>query len=339
MKIILLSGGAGKRLWPLSNSVRSKQFLKLLSTTHGLESMIQRMVRQIRSARLADEVIIATGANQTHLIEAQLGKNQTIVTEPARRDTLPAIYLASLYLFSKGVPEDETILVLPCDTYALDDFFSSLREVEKAVKNNYADIVLLGIKPTYPSSKYGYILPVDFVKGHSIYIPIDRFIEKPNPQKACELINDGALWNAEVYGFKLKYLLDLGNEIFKTRDYSKFRNMYSSLPRLSFSYDVLEKSNNCGVVLYEGNWKDIGTWNTLTSEMQNTELGNVASEDCTASYIINELNIPLISIGCENMVIVASYDGILVADREKTKDIKTPLYKVNDNNQCLTILT
>lgn len=116
MKIILLSGGSGKRLWPLSNDARSKQFLRLLTAPDGSkESMIQRVVRQIKSAQLTDDIVIATGLNQKDSIENQLGDSISVVTEPCR-DTFPAIMLACAYLAAQGIVTDEPVIVMPCDS-------------------------------------------------------------------------------------------------------------------------------------------------------------------------------------------------------------------------------
>ncbi|MDE5744230.1 MAG: mannose-1-phosphate guanylyltransferase, partial [Paramuribaculum sp.] len=324
MKIILLSGGAGKRLWPLSNSVRAKQFLKLLTSPSGRrESMIQRIVRQIRTSGLAEEIVVATGLSQIGLIERQLGNKQPIVTEPARKDTFPAVYLACLFLYQNGTPRDEPILVLPCDTYASDGYFSALSRMGNAVNDDSAaNMVLLGVKPTYPSSKYGYIIPEKDEKSSTGIRMIKSFVEKPDVSEASILVQEGALWNTGVCGFKLDYLLKLGCEVFKTMDYSIFREKYSELPKLNFSYEVLAKGNNKAVVEYDGDWNDIGTWNSLTSEMKMQEIGKVISEDCHESMIINDLNIPLVCVGCDNKIVVASSEGILVADKEQTENIR-----------------
>ncbi len=157
MNIVLLSGGSGKRLWPLSNDSRSKQFLKLLKNEEGqYESMVQRVYGQIRKAGIDAHIVVATGASQVDSIRSQLGKNVDVVVEPERRDTFPAIALASVYLaLEKGMDENEVVLVLPVDPYADIEYFHAMIEMEKAVQAGIADMVLMGIRPTYPSEKYG----------------------------------------------------------------------------------------------------------------------------------------------------------------------------------------
>lgn len=161
MQIILLSGGSGKRLWPLSNNTRSKQFLKLLTVDGGRESMVQRVVRQVRESGIEAQVTVATSASQKDVIVNQLGENVQIVTEPERRDTFPAIALASSYLsLEKGCSRDEIVVVMPCDPYTEAGYFETISKMAKAVEAGVADLVLMGIEPTYASSKYGYIVPV-----------------------------------------------------------------------------------------------------------------------------------------------------------------------------------
>ena len=160
MQIILLSGGSGKRLWPLSNNARSKQFLPLLERPEGtMESMVQRVVRQIREAKLDASITLATNASQRDIIVNQLGEEIDMVLEPERRDTFPAIALAASYLsLSKGCKDDEVVIIMPCDPYTEAGYFETIRKMAQCVETNVADLVLMGIKPTYPSAKYGYVV-------------------------------------------------------------------------------------------------------------------------------------------------------------------------------------
>ena len=162
MQIILLSGGAGKRLWPLSNDLYSKQFLRLLRRADGMrESMIQRVCRQVREVAPDVSVTIATAREQTSLIRCQLGTQVDISIEPCRRDTLPAIALVCAYLHEvRGVPLEEAVAVCPADPYVEPDYFRAVTELlAVAEREGAARLFLMGIEPTYPSEKYGYILP------------------------------------------------------------------------------------------------------------------------------------------------------------------------------------
>lgn len=321
MKIILLSGGSGKRLWPLSNDVRSKQFLRLLDSPEGMkESMIQRVVRQIKSSGLADDIVVATCANQKDAVEIQLGNSIKVVTEPCRRDTFPAIMLACSYLESEGASPNEPVIVIPCDMYVEDAYFSIVAKMLEAVKEDIADMVLMGIKPTYPSSKYGYIVPKNELKKD--VLEVNCFKEKPDKETAAHLISEGALWNGGVFAFKLKYIMDIVNRIEPKANFKNLCNDYSNLPKISFDYAVVEEAKSVAVVPYSGVWKDLGTWNTLTEELRQKAYGNVHAESNDTSYIINELDIPVVSIGSQNLVIAASPDGILVSDLKKSECLK-----------------
>lgn len=324
MKIILLSGGSGKRLWPLSNDARSKQFLRLLSAPDGSkESMIQRVVRQIRSAGLTDDIVIATGSNQKDSIENQLGDSISVVTEPCRRDTFPAIMLACSWLADRGADRDEPIVVMPCDSYTEAAYFETVARMAEAVSRRDADMVLMGIEPTYPSAKYGYIVPERAADcGGNDVLPVRRFTEKPDVETAGRLIAEGALWNGGVFAFRLGYLTDIIAGVRPDAGFKQLREEYAGLPKISFDYAVVEKATSVGVVPFSGQWKDLGTWNTLTDELDSHTFGNVhvdAADDC---YIINELELPLVCIGGKGLVIAASPDGILVSDRSQSENLK-----------------
>lgn len=322
MKIILLSGGSGKRLWPLSNDARSKQFLRLLTAPDGTkESMIQRVVRQIDAAGVTDDIVVATGISQKDSIENQLGARPSVVTEPSRRDTFPAIVLACSCLASQGTPMDEPIVVMPCDSFTGDAYFDRVKEMGDAIVNNVADIVLMGIKPTYPSAKYGYIVP-DKKGDTDGAMPVKRFIEKPDAATAEALIKEGALWNGGVFAFRLGYLMAIIDKLCPGADYAKLHASYESLPKISFDYEVVEKAKSIAVISYSGQWKDLGTWNTLTDELQDYAHGNVYTEACDETYVINELEVPVVCLGTKDMVVAASPDGILVSDRKHSENLK-----------------
>ena len=184
MNIVLLSGGSGKRLWPLSNDTRSKQFIKIFKTGAGdYESMVQRVYRQIRSVDEAANITIATSKSQVSAIHNQLGADVGISVEPCRRDTFPAIALAAAYLHDvKGVSESESVVVCPVDPYVEQDYFEALRDLGRRAADSEANLVLMGIEPTYPSAKYGYIIP----ESKTEISRVSRFKEKPDEETAKE---------------------------------------------------------------------------------------------------------------------------------------------------------
>lgn len=326
MQIILLCGGSGTRLWPLSNQTRSKQFLKLFKAPNGtLESMFQRVLRQIRDSKLIATINIATSQSQVDSVIAQGGERISIITEPSRRDTFPAIALATSYLAKeKKVDKNEIVIVMPCDPYTELGYFDVISKMADAVRSNFADLVLMGIKPNEPSSKFGYIMPS--INQHGI---VDFFVEKPDEEKAVALIADGALWNGGVFAFKLGYLLDIVSKYSEYKDFADIKHHYDIFPKISFDYEVVEKANSIGVVEYNGKWKDLGTWASLCKELPGATLGNVHSEDNSGTTILNELALPIISRGCDNIIIAASPDGILVADKESAEAIKESVKEVS----------
>lgn len=324
MEIILLSGGSGKRLWPLSNDTRSKQFLKLLESPNGeKESMVQRVVRQLRETGIGDQLTVATSLTQRDEIINQLGENIPVVTEPERRDTFPAIALGAAFLKQeKHCSDDEVVVVMPCDPYTEAGYFETIAKIADAVKENAAELVLMGIKPTYPSAKYGYIVPSKTDKGKTA-CRVDSFKEKPDVPTAETLIKEGAFWNGGVFAFRLGYMTKIIEKYTSGKTFAEIRAHYADLPKISFDYEVVEKAKSVAVVPYSGEWKDLGTWNTLTDELKINTMGNVMlDEESKNTHVINELELPIMCIGVDNMVVAASHDGILVTDKSKSENIK-----------------
>lgn len=321
MNIILLSGGSGKRLWPLSNDIRSKQFIKLFKQEDGsYESMVQRIYRQIKKVDPKGTITIATSKAQISAIHNQLGEQVGISAEPCRRDTFPAIVLASAYLADvKGVDPEEPVVVCPVDPYVEDDYFLALKKLAEQAEKGQANLVLMGITPTYPSEKYGYILPVD----KSPVTEVSSFREKPDKETAEQYIRKGALWNGGVFAYKLKYVLDKAHEMIPFTDYQDLYAIYESLPKISFDYAVAEKEEKIQVMSFAGTWKDLGTWNTLTESMEEQVIGDaIMNETCRDVHIINELGMPILAMGLQDVVISASPEGILVSDKEQSSYIK-----------------
>ncbi len=338
MNYILLSGGSGKRLWPLSNEIRSKQFIKILKKDDGTyESMVERVYRQIKNVDSNSIITIATSSAQVPTLKNQLGDDIDISIEPCRKDTFPAILLAVMYLKDKkNVNINDTVVVSPVDPYVDDKFFKSLKVLDDKMKSSQNNIGLVGIKPTYPSEKYGYIVPRGGNQSRrgehcEPELVVDQFIEKPSEEKAKELITNGALWNGGVFCFKLKYLIDKARTIIDFIDYNDLYKKYNSLRKISFDYAIVENEKNIDVVEHNGEWKDIGTWNTLTEVMADNSIGNVLMDNKSAdSNIINELDMPIIGMGLKNIVVAASHDGIFVSDKGESSYNK-PLVEKLDN--------
>ncbi|MED4047511.1 sugar phosphate nucleotidyltransferase [Priestia megaterium] len=324
MKLVLLSGGSGKRLWPLSNDTRSKQFLKVLEGRDGQkESMVQRVWNQIEAVGLNESTVIATSKLQRDMITSQVGTDIPLIIEPERRDTFPAIALAASYLHSEEqASEDEIVVVLPVDPYVEDGFFERVKDLESVLRDSKADLALMGVTPTYPSSKYGYIVPEGKVQGDS-YFTVDCFTEKPSEEAAVGLINQRALWNCGVFAFRLGYLLQILQEKNLPLQFETLHKKYTTLPKISFDYEVVEKASHIVALPYDGYWKDLGTWNTLTEEMATSQIGKgVLTDDSANTHLVNELDIPVTVLGVKDVVVAASPDGILVADKASSPKIK-----------------
>ena len=262
MNIVLLSGGSGVRLWPLSNEVRSKQFIKIFRGEDGnYESMLQRIYRQV--CKIDDHItmVIAASKSQVSSIHNQLGENVNISVEPCRRDTFPAIVLAAAYLIDiAGVSDRESLVICPVDPYVEEDYFKVLKSLGEQADKEEANLVLLGIEPTYPSEKYGYIIPND----KKCISRVLKFQEKPDMETAKNYIRQGALWNGGVFACKLKYIMDQAHKLIDFTNYEDLFDKYDTLCKISFDYAVVEKEKKIQVMRFSGKWKDLGTWNTLT---------------------------------------------------------------------------
>ncbi len=320
MQIILLSGGSGQRLWPLSNEIRSKQFIKIFkSSNEEYESMLQRTLKQIRNAGKNISITVATSEYQETILKKYIDSDIKISSEPSRRDTFPCIALAAAYLYDvQKIDLNESVVVCPVDPYVDDNFFESFNLLADQISEDFP-LVLMGINPTYPSEKYGYIIPTSTEKISDV----KTFKEKPNQQTAQKYIDEGALWNGGVFAFKLKYILNKTQKLLGFSSYDEILKNYDSLEKISFDYAVVEHEKNIKVVRYNGEWKDVGTWNTLTEVMQSNYIGKVqADQTCENLHVINESDLPIICMGLENIIVAASPEGILISEKTSSSYIK-----------------
>ncbi len=323
MYYVLLSGGSGKRLWPMSNEARPKQYLKLVNKeNNSMErcSMIQRVWEQLTEAGMAANTIITAGEEQTELIKSQV-KEAQIATEPARRDTFAAVLLSCAYLHScAGASREDYAAIMPVDPYTEGTYFETVKRLETVMKASGAEVGLMGVVPTYPAAKYGYILPGERKEN---YLTVQGFAEKPDEERAEELMAEGALWNCGVFCVKIGDILDRAQEYGVPEDYEGLYGAYERLPKISFDYEVLEKAKHLAAVEFEGFWKDLGTWDALAEQMNTDVIGNAVMDDtCENTQVINELTAPVVVMGARDLVVVAAQDGILVADKSQTARVK-----------------
>ena len=292
-----------------------------------MESMVQRVVRQAREANLTTHITLATNASQLDIITNQLGDQVSVVTEPERRDTFPAIALATSYLsLAKKCPDDEVVVIMPCDPYTEIGYFETIARMVECVQHDVAELVLMGITPTYPSAKYGYVVPQPTANGQEPTVnslPVARFTEKPTVAVAEELLKQGALWNGGVFAFRLGYMMNIVRKYITSASFEDTRSRYSEFPKISFDYEVAEKAHSVAVVPFAGQWKDLGTWNTLTDELRQHTIGNaVLGPKCENTHVINELQNPIFVDGVKDIVVAACPDGILVCAKKETENIK-----------------
>lgn len=288
-----------------------------------MESMVQRVVRQAIEANLTDNITIATNASQLDIITNQLGDKVSVVTEPERRDTFPAIALAASYLsLEKKCSDDEVVVIMPCDPYTEIGYFETISRMVECVKCKVAELVLMGITPTYPSEKYGYVVPVADSTDVT-YKQVARFTEKPTVSVAEELLKQNAYWNGGVFAFRLGYMMNIVRKYMMSDSFADTRERYCEFPKISFDYEVAEKAQSVAVVPYAGEWKDLGTWNTLTDELRKSVIGNaVMGNHCENTHVINELQNPIYVDGLKDVVVAACPDGILVCSKGHSEEIK-----------------
>lgn len=328
MNIILLSGGSGKRLWPLSNDIRSKQFIKIFKKEDGTyESMVERVYRQIKAVDPDANVTVATSKSQVSVIHNQLGMNVGISVEPSRRDTFPAIALSCAYLTDvKGVSPDETVVICPVDPFVEYKYFEALKTICDHAAESDANLVLMGIEPTAPSEKFGYIIP----QSQDAISRVSTFKEKPIREVAEEYIKQGALWNGGVFSCKLSYILSRAHDLIDFENYKDLYAKYDTLNKISFDYAVVEQEKRIDVVRFSGLWRDLGTWSTLTDAMSEKIVGEgVIGDKCENVHILNEMNLPVLTMGVSDVVVAVSPEGILVSDKQSADYIKPYVEKIS----------
>lgn len=329
--IVLLSGGSGSRLWPLSSGVRSKQFLKVLRDVEGRHlSMVQRTYSKVTSLVPGADVTVATCAEQATMLADQIQGDYALAVEPERRNTAPAILLACAHLaWEQGADPGDPVIVLPIDSYVENGYYLGLAKAAEAVRSDVAELVLLGVEPTYPSEKYGYIVPAE---PDGSPRRVERFTEKPDEATAASLIERGALWNCGVFAFRLSHALRILAGYGEFSSYADLHARYSELPKNSFDYEVVEKAASVAVVPYAGSWKDLGTWATLTEEMAETTSGWTVldGESCPNTHVVNELGVPVVVAGIPDAVVVATDDGILVCSKALSAKLKDYVARIED---------
>lgn len=346
---IILAGGSGSRLWPLSRELYPKQLLNLISDKSLLQSTFERLTNCMQK----DEILSITNTKHSANVRmqlAQLTENPKVLSEPVSKNTAPAIALATKYIMQE-TGEDPIILVVPSDHLIQDKehFLSTVKKGEKLAEEGY--IVTFGIKPNYPETGYGYI---NTLKPLDIGFKVKEFVEKPNLETAEKYLKAGTYyWNSGIFMFKASTMLaeieknaPEISKIAQNVDFTKSSDIpfveFDKMPSISIDYAVMEKSDKIALVALESDWNDLGSWQSIydvskKDEHNNVFIGHVIDEGSKNSFVYASSKL-VTTIGLEDTVIVETEDAILACKKDRTQDVKhiyETLKKQNDDTHLI----
>ena len=346
---IILAGGSGSRLWPLSRELYPKQLLNLNSD----KSLLQSTFERLKNCMPGNNIISITNTKHASNVRMQLSdmsENPVILSEPTAKNTAPAIVLAVKYIIQKS-NTDPVILVVPSDHLIKDNekFLSTVKKGEKLAQQGY--IVTFGIKPHYPETGYGYINTAEQINdGYKV----KEFVEKPDLETAEKYLKEGTyFWNSGIFMFKAstllketeKHALDI-TKIAEEFDFSKSDEIpfitFDKMPNISIDYAVMEKSDKIALVKLESDWNDLGSWQSIYDVSQkdlngNVFIGHVLDKDSKNSFVYASSKL-VATIGLEDTVIVETEDAILACKKDRTQNVKhiyETLKKQNDNTHLI----
>lgn len=353
MKAIILAGGSGTRLWPLSRKNYPKQFLKL----NGSKSLLQQTVERLMGALLPNDIIIMTNNEYKFHVKSELNSLPItrsspithMILEPESRNTAPAIALGVKYCLEKlGCMEEEVLFLSPCDHIIkpAEKFWKYIKQAEEMAKEGY--MVTFGIKPTRPEKGYGYMKvssQQSAVSGQN-FLKVEKFTEKPDTETAQKYLEEGNYyWNSGIFAFTIdsitqefmKHAPEIGK--FLDLSFEEFRKKFTEMPNISIDYAILERSDRVVTLPLEIYWNDIGSWDALFEILDKDENGNIRTGDIITmetkeSMIIGDKRL-IATIGLQDCLIVETSDALLVAKRghaQKVKDIVKRL-KLEDRKE------
>lgn len=338
---LILAGGSGSRLWPLSRELYPKQLLNIQNT----ESLLQATFDRLKECIEPENIVSLTGVKHYSNVRYQLSaitENPIVLSEPISKNTAPAIVLGTKYVM-ENTKSDPVILVVPSDHMIKDikGFAETIKEGEKLALEG--KIVTFGIKPTYPETGYGYINS-----------KTNKFVEKPNEELAKKYLEDGNYyWNGGIFMFKASVLME---EVAKCAPeiYEKMKNFdfsssgeipfteYDKMPNISIDYAVMEKSDKVTMVVLKSDWNDLGSWKSIydvskKDEDGNVKIGHVLDEGSKNSFVYSSSKL-VATIGLEDIILVETEDAVLACKADKSQDVKKifdTLKKQNDNTHLI----
>lgn len=354
---VILSGGSGTRLWPLSRSSYPKQFLSITEEKTLFQLTLERISKLNQELANFQNPIIVTNENHRFIVAEQLRLQKTlaqILLEPIARNTAPAIAAAAELALSHG--EDPVLLILAADhVIEQQESFNQAVEVGLTAAES-GKLVTFGIVPTSPETGYGYIKAQQKIEETQLQsYPVAQFVEKPNLETAQQYLADGSyLWNSGMFMFKAStYLQELEkfnpaivknakNAIRESKNDLDFvrldKTSFEQCPEDSIDYAVMEKTEHAVIVPLNVNWNDVGAWNSVWEVSDKDENGNSIRGDVIAHNTHNSLihaETRLVStLGLENVVVIETADAVLVADQSKVQDIKKIVEKLKSAQRC-----
>lgn len=338
MKIVILAGGGGSRLFPLSRSCYPKQFLHIA----GEKSLLVQTIERFLGLAASEDIIIVTNKDYIYHVQAELkeagAETAHIITEPVGRNTTPAISLAMAYIKEKlAAAADETIFISPADHLIkpVDEFRKVIIKAKPLAKEG--KIVTFGIVPDKPETGYGYIKAENKIDDNAYMV--EAFKEKPDEQTAASYVKAGCYyWNSGMFMFSLQ-TMEQEFKAYMSEVYGIYQNGYdemlaefSKMPDISIDYAVAEKSAKMALVSLTGiYWNDIGSWDaiaeTFSDSTGNMYTGDVIAENCSNTMILGQERL-IAGLDLQNLMVVDTPDVLLVAQKGKSQDVKQLVNKL-----------
>ncbi len=345
MKCIILAGGAGERLWPISRALCPKSLLNL----YGQKTLLQNTFELALEIVPAKSVVTVANIRQetdTRIQLKELHKSPVVISEPMSKNTAPAIASALNFLQGK---KDEVVVILPCDFIVEDKnaLFEAIEKAKLCAKDGY--ITAIGVKPSYAETGFGYIKAGEKIKNG---YRIEKFVEKPSYEDASSFIeDDNYFWNCGIFVSKLSVLLrafekyspsvcyGFNKDMFDENNKIKYE-YYESIQDISIDCAVMEKAQNLAFVELKTTWNDIGSWQAIYNNGEKDAKGNVVHGNVLVEKVKNSLvysSKELVTVsGVDDLIVIETEDAVLVADKKRTSEISKIVKKLKSENQELT---